>query len=96
MGNSFVRLVHAWIVGEVGCSGRHASGGYDVRCSSPQGADVVLRLQIQEKFGNHGMFLENIGVLAHNEGVCSLLERGAMKRRKSYTSLKQHMIEKDC
>lgn len=96
MGNSFVRLVRVWFVGVVGCSGRHGSGGYDVRCSSPQDAGVVLHLYIQEDFGSHGMFLENGEVLDHNEGVSSLLERWGMKRRKSDTSLKQHMIENDC
>lgn len=80
----------------VGCSGRHGSGGCDVCCSSPQGADVVLHHQIQEKFGNRGMFVENGGVLGHNEGVRSLLERRGMKRRKSYTNLKQHMVGDHC
>lgn len=80
----------------VGCSGRHGSGGYDVRCLSLQVADVVPHLQIQEKFGDNGTFLENGEVLGHNEGVCSLLERWGMQRCKSNMSLKQHMIENDC
>lgn len=67
-----------------------------MRCSSLQGVDVVLHSHIQEKYGNHGVFLENGEVLGHNEGACSLLERRGMKRRKSYTSLKQHMSVKDC